>query len=112
MRPAAYTLPLFALAGAVGAMALLALIAGRDGGVALFTLAGLMIASLCGALMSLAISLFADALRPERDRHLVDGRAFRSQLARRLDRPAADARRAWFPALGRSGPPMRCRWVK
>ena len=38
-------------------MALLALIAGRDGGVALFTLAGLMIASLAGALMSLAISL-------------------------------------------------------
>jgi len=38
-------------------MALLSLIAGRDGGVALFTLAGLMIASLAGALMSLAISL-------------------------------------------------------
>lgn len=54
---AAYALPLFALIGAGGAMALLALIAGRDGGVALFTLAGLMIASLAGALMSLAISL-------------------------------------------------------
>ncbi len=54
---AAYALPLFALAGAAGAMALLSLIAGRDGGVALFTLAGLMIASLAGALMSLAISL-------------------------------------------------------
>ncbi|MCB2075347.1 MAG: iron ABC transporter permease [Novosphingobium sp.] len=53
----AYALPLFALVGAAGAMALLALIAGRDGGVALFTLAGLMIASLSGALMSLAISL-------------------------------------------------------
>jgi iron complex transport system permease protein len=38
-------------------MALLALIAGREGGVALFTLAGMMIASLAGALMSLAISL-------------------------------------------------------
>jgi iron complex transport system permease protein len=53
----AYLLPLFALIGAGGAMALLALIAGRDAGVALFTLAGLMIASLAGALMSLAISL-------------------------------------------------------
>jgi len=54
---AAYLLPPFALLGAAGAMALLALIAGRDGGIALFTLAGLMIASLAGALMSLAISL-------------------------------------------------------
>jgi iron complex transport system permease protein len=57
----AYALPAFALIGAAGAMALLALIAGRagdsHGGVALFTLAGMMIASLAGALMSLAISL-------------------------------------------------------
>lgn len=52
-----YALPAFALAGAAGAMALLALIAGRTGGVALFTLAGMMIASLAGALTSLAISL-------------------------------------------------------
>jgi iron complex transport system permease protein len=52
-----WALPLFALIGAGGAMALLALIAGRSGGIALFTLAGLMIASLAGALMSLAISL-------------------------------------------------------
>ena len=54
-------LPLFALAGAGGAMALLALIAGRTGGIALFTLAGLMIASLAGALTSLAISLAPNA---------------------------------------------------
>jgi iron complex transport system permease protein len=53
----AWVLPTFALLGAAGAMALLALITGRDGGVALFTLAGMMIASLAGALMSLAISL-------------------------------------------------------
>ncbi len=57
-----WVLPLFALIGAGGAMALLALIAGRandgvGGGVATFTLAGMMIASLAGALMSLAISL-------------------------------------------------------
>lgn len=59
---AGWTLPLFALIGAGGAMGLLALIAGRsdgsmDGGLALFTLAGMMIASLSGALVSLAISL-------------------------------------------------------
>jgi iron complex transport system permease protein len=42
-------------------MALLAAIAGRTGGVALFTLAGMMIASLAGALMSLAISLAPNA---------------------------------------------------
>ncbi|WP_284125848.1 FecCD family ABC transporter permease [Parerythrobacter aestuarii] len=56
-----YLLPLFALIGAGGAMALLALIAGRTGGIALFTLAGLMIASLAGALTSLAISLAPNA---------------------------------------------------
>lgn len=53
----AWALPGFALIGAGGAMGLLALIAGRQGGVALFTLAGMMIASLAGSLMSLAISL-------------------------------------------------------
>ncbi len=53
----AFTLPLFALLGAGLAMALLGLIAGRDGGMATFTLAGMMLASLAGALMSLAISL-------------------------------------------------------
>ena len=52
-----WLLPIFALAGAGGAMALLALMAGRGGGIALFTLAGLMIASLAGALTSLLISL-------------------------------------------------------
>ena len=54
-----FLLPLFALAGAAGAMALLALIAGRNAGIALFTLAGMMIASLTGALTSLVISLAA-----------------------------------------------------
>lgn len=57
----AWLLPLFALVGAGGAMALLALIAGRTGGIALFTLAGMMIASLAGALTSLAISLAPNA---------------------------------------------------
>lgn len=56
-----YLLPLFALTGAAGAMALLALIAGRNAGIALFTLAGMMIASLAGALTSLAISLAPNA---------------------------------------------------
>lgn len=57
----AWLLPMFALMGAAGAMALLALIAGRTGGIALFTLAGMMIASLAGALMSLAISFAPNA---------------------------------------------------
>ncbi|GMN12833.1 FecCD family ABC transporter permease [Altererythrobacter sp. MTPC7] len=56
-----WALPALALAGGAGAMALLALIAGRTGGIALFTLAGLMIASLAGALTSLAISLAPNA---------------------------------------------------
>ncbi|WP_379546278.1 FecCD family ABC transporter permease [Qipengyuania sp. DSG2-2] len=56
-----WALPSMALAGAGSAMALLALIAGRTGGIALFTLAGLMIASLAGALTSLAISLAPNA---------------------------------------------------
>jgi iron complex transport system permease protein len=56
-----WLLPVFALAGAAGAMLLLALIAGRAGGIALFTLAGMMIASLAGALTSLAISLAPNA---------------------------------------------------
>ncbi|WP_225205829.1 FecCD family ABC transporter permease [Novosphingobium huizhouense] len=52
-----FALPVFALAGGALAMGLLALIAGRGAGIALFTLAGMMIASLAGALTSLAISL-------------------------------------------------------
>ena len=58
---APWVLPTFALSGAAGAMALLALIAGRTGGIALFTLAGMMIASLAGALTSLVISLAPNA---------------------------------------------------
>jgi len=67
---AAFSLPAFALAGAGLAMALLAVIAGRSlsdgasgagGGIALFTLAGLMIASLAGALTALAITLSPNA---------------------------------------------------
>ena len=56
-----WLLPSFAMIGAGGAMALLALIAGRTGGIALFTLAGLMVASLAGALTALAISLAPNA---------------------------------------------------
>ncbi len=67
---AAFSLPAFALGGAALAMALLALIAGRSvsdgragagGGIALFTLAGLMIASLAGALTALAITMSPSA---------------------------------------------------
>jgi iron complex transport system permease protein len=63
---AAWSLPILALTGAGLGMAGLALIAGRTssdaaggagGGIALFTLAGLMLASLAGALTALAITL-------------------------------------------------------
>ena len=57
----AWLLPLAALAGAGLGMALLALVAGRSGGLALFTLTGLMIASLAGALTALAITLSPNA---------------------------------------------------
>lgn len=65
-----WALPVAALAGAGLAMVLLALIAGRSvsdgragagGGIALFTLAGLMIASLAGALTALAITMAPNA---------------------------------------------------
>ncbi|RIV93461.1 iron ABC transporter permease [Aurantiacibacter xanthus] len=49
--------PVAALLGAGGAMALLSLLAGRSTGVALFTLSGVMIASIAGALTALVISL-------------------------------------------------------
>ncbi|MFN4019444.1 MAG: FecCD family ABC transporter permease [Erythrobacter sp.] len=67
---ATWALPLLALAGAGLGMGLLALIAGRTssdaaggagGGIALFTLAGLMLASLAGALTALAITLAPNA---------------------------------------------------
>lgn len=63
---ASWALPVAALTGAGLGMAALALIAGRTsgdaaggagGGIALFTLAGLMLASLAGALTALAITL-------------------------------------------------------
>lgn len=62
----AWALPIAALAGAGLGMAMLALIAGRTpsgagGGIALFTLAGLMIASFAGALTALAITLSPNA---------------------------------------------------
>ncbi|MEO0462199.1 MAG: iron ABC transporter permease [Pseudomonadota bacterium] len=67
---AAWSLPAFALTGAALGMGLLAAIAGRSvndgasgsgGGIALFTLAGLMLASLAGALTALAITLSPNA---------------------------------------------------
>ncbi len=50
-------LPLFALAGAGTAMALLVVIAGRSASIILFTLAGVLLSSLAGSLTALAISL-------------------------------------------------------
>ena len=53
----AWLLPLFALAGAAGAMALLALLVGRSASLIVFTLAGVILSSLAGSLTALAISL-------------------------------------------------------
>ncbi|USU07797.1 iron ABC transporter permease [Sphingomonadaceae bacterium OTU29MARTA1] len=52
-----WLLPCFALLGAAGTMALLAVIAGRSGSLILFTLAGMILTSITGSLTSLAISL-------------------------------------------------------
>lgn len=52
-----WLLPIFALVGAGIGMGLLALLAGRSGSLILFTLAGVIIASLAGSLTSLMISL-------------------------------------------------------
>ena len=53
----AWLLPVFALSGAALGMATLALLAGRSGSLILFTLAGVILASLTGSLTSLLISL-------------------------------------------------------
>jgi len=53
----AWLLPLFALAGAGAGMAALALLVGRSGSLILFTLAGVILSSLTGALTSLLINL-------------------------------------------------------
>jgi iron complex transport system permease protein len=53
----AWSLSAFALAGAAGAMALLALVAGQSGSIIVFTLGGVVISSLAGALTALVISL-------------------------------------------------------
>ena len=52
-----WLLPAFALVGAAVAMALLALLVGRSGSIIVFTLAGVIIASLAGSLTALAVSL-------------------------------------------------------
>ena len=53
----AWLLPIFALIGAGLGMAALALLAGRSGSMILFTLSGVILSSLTGALTSLLISL-------------------------------------------------------
>ncbi len=53
----AWLLPLFALTGAAGAMALLALLVGRSASVIVFTLAGVILSSVAGSMTALAISL-------------------------------------------------------
>ncbi|MBY0283639.1 MAG: iron ABC transporter permease [Sphingomonas sp.] len=52
-----WLLPSFALMGAGGAMALLALLVGRSGSIIVFTLAGVILSTIAGSLTALAISL-------------------------------------------------------
>ncbi len=52
-----WLLPSFALIGAAGAMAILALLVGRSGSIIVFTLAGVILSSLAGSLTALTISL-------------------------------------------------------
>lgn len=52
-----WLLPALALAGAATAMALLALIVGRSGSMIVFTLAGVIVSAIAGALTALAINL-------------------------------------------------------
>lgn len=54
---APWLLPAFALTGAAATMAFLALIVGRSGSTVIFTLAGVIVASIAGSLTALAISL-------------------------------------------------------
>lgn len=53
----AWLLPIFALTGAAGAMALLALLVGRSASLIVFTLAGVILSSVAGSMTALAISL-------------------------------------------------------
>jgi len=53
----AWLLPLFALIGAAGAMAMLALLVGRSASLIVFTLAGVILSSVAGSMTALAISL-------------------------------------------------------
>lgn len=53
----AWLLPVFGLGGAAAGMTMLALLAGRSGSLILFTLSGVILASLTGSLTSLLISL-------------------------------------------------------
>lgn len=53
----AWVLPWFALAGAGAAMGLLVLLVGRSGNLVLFTLGGVVLSSIAGALTALVISL-------------------------------------------------------
>ncbi len=53
----AWLLPLFALTGAAGAMALLVLLVGRSASIMVFTLAGVILSSVAGSMTALAISL-------------------------------------------------------
>ena len=88
----AWLLPVFALAGAGGAMALLGLIAGRERGDRAVHARRDDDRQPRRRADQPGDQPRAQRLRDERDRHLADGRADRPRLARRVARRAADAR--------------------
>jgi iron complex transport system permease protein len=87
----AWLLPIFALAGAAAGMAALALLAGRSGSLILFTLSGVILASLTGAFTSLLISL---APTPFASSEIVTW-----LMGALIDRSWEDIRIALIPAL-------------
>lgn len=87
----AWLLPVFALAGAAIGMAALAILAGRSGSLILFTLAGVILASLTGSLTSLLISL---APTPFASSEIVTW-----LMGALVDRSWDDVRLVLFPAV-------------
>ena len=105
-----WLLPAFALIGAGGAMALLAAIAGRTGGIALFTLAGLMVASLAGALTALAISMAPNAFAMSEIVMWLNG-ALTDRSWREVWLAAPLVGSAWSCSGAQASRSTRSRWV-
>lgn len=96
----AWLLPIFALVGAAAGMAALALLAGRSGSLILFTLAGVILASLTGSFTTLLISL---APTPFASSEIVTW-----LMGALVDRSWDDVSLALLPAILGMGLLLRC----